>query len=51
MLFVHVLGLEDAASVRSDGHDFERLAVRAFGSAGDRARWAAAEAAEREEAG
>lgn len=54
VLFVHVLGLEDPASVRSDGQDFERLAVKAFGSAGDRARWAAAEAAEaaeREDAG
>jgi multicomponent Na+:H+ antiporter subunit E len=44
VLYVHVLGLEDADAVRADGRDFERLAVRAFGSRADRARWAAAEA-------
>jgi multicomponent Na+:H+ antiporter subunit E len=45
VLYVHVLGLGDAQSIRDDGLDFERLAVKAFGSKGDRARWARAEAA------
>ena len=44
VLYVHVLGLGDAQTVRDDGHDFERLAVRAFGSRADRERWARAEA-------
>jgi multicomponent Na+:H+ antiporter subunit E len=48
VLFVHVLGFSDADSVRRDGHDFERLAVRAFGSPRDRARWARAEATDQE---
>lgn len=43
VLYVHVLGLADAQSIRDDGLDFERLAVKAFGSRADRARWAAAE--------
>lgn len=45
VLYVHVLGLGDAQSIRDDGLAFERLAVKAFGSRADRARWAAAEAA------
>jgi multicomponent Na+:H+ antiporter subunit E len=45
VLYVHVLGMGDAQSIRDDGLDFERLAVKAFGSAGDRERWARAEAA------
>lgn len=44
VLYVHVLGLSDAQVVRDDGHEFERLAVRAFGSRADRERWARAEA-------
>ncbi len=51
VLYVHVLGLEDPDSIRADGLDFERLAVKAFGSRADRDRWAAAEAVDREEAG
>jgi multicomponent Na+:H+ antiporter subunit E len=45
VLYVHVLGLGDAQSIRDDGLDFERLAVKAFGSRADRRRWAEAEAA------
>lgn len=45
VLYVHVLGLADAQSIRDDGLDFERLAVKAFASRSDRARWAAAEGA------
>lgn len=45
VLYVHVLGLGDAQSIRDDGLDFERLAVKAFGSSADRRRWAEAEAA------
>lgn len=45
VLYVHVLGLGDPQSIRDDGHDFERLAVKAFGSAADRERWARADAA------
>jgi multicomponent Na+:H+ antiporter subunit E len=51
VLYVHVLGLADAQSIRDDGLDFERLAVKAFGSRADRARWAAAEATTTEEPG
>ena len=51
VLYVHVLGLADPQSIRDDGLDFERLAVKAFGSAADRARWAEAEAADAEGAG
>ena len=49
VLYVHVLGLADPQSIREDGLDFERLAVRAFGSPGDRERWAVAETASEEE--
>ena len=45
VLYVHVLGLGDVESIRADGLAFERLAVKAFGSPADRARWARAEAA------
>ena len=48
VLYVHVLGLGDAQSIRDDGLDFERLAVKAFGSRSDRERWARAEAAPRQ---
>jgi len=43
VLYVHVLGLSDAEAIRADGRHFERLAVEAFGSPGDRERWARAE--------
>jgi len=39
VLYVHALTLGDADSVRADGRRFEELAVAAFGSATDRARW------------
>jgi len=45
VLYVHVLGLGDAQAIRDDGLDFERLAVKAFGSRADRECWDAAEAA------
>ena len=38
VLYVHVLNLTDAESVRADGRRFEDLAVRAFGSGEDRRR-------------
>ncbi|MCD9624637.1 Na+/H+ antiporter subunit E [Rhabdothermincola salaria] len=38
VLYVHVLNLTDAESVRADGRSFERLAVSAFGSDEDRRR-------------
>jgi multicomponent Na+:H+ antiporter subunit E len=38
VLYVHVLGLGDAESIRQDGWKFEELAVAAFGSPRDRAR-------------
>jgi multicomponent Na+:H+ antiporter subunit E len=44
VLYVHVLGLADRQAIRDDGLAFERLAVRAFGSPEDRARWDRAEA-------
>lgn len=39
VLYVHALSLGDAAAVRADGRRFEELAVAAFGSRADRARW------------
>ena len=38
VLYVHVLDLDDAESIRDDGRTFEALAVNAFGSRGDRER-------------
>jgi multicomponent Na+:H+ antiporter subunit E len=38
-LFVHALDVADPATVRADGRRFEALAVGAFGSPTDRARW------------
>jgi multicomponent Na+:H+ antiporter subunit E len=38
VLYVHVLNLTDADSVRADGRRFEHLAVSAFGSGEDRRR-------------
>jgi multicomponent Na+:H+ antiporter subunit E len=43
VLYVHVLGLGDAQSIREDGWKFESLAVAAFGSPRDRERLARAE--------
>jgi multicomponent Na+:H+ antiporter subunit E len=40
VLYVHVLGLGDAESIRADGRRFEELAVGAFGSPRDRRRLA-----------
>ncbi|HEY6531049.1 MAG TPA: Na+/H+ antiporter subunit E [Acidimicrobiales bacterium] len=40
VLYVHVLGLGDAESIREDGWKFEELAVAAFGSPRDRQRLA-----------
>lgn len=51
VLYVHVLDCDDAQVIRDDTLAFERLAVRAFGSPADRARWDRAEAAAQEEAG
>jgi multicomponent Na+:H+ antiporter subunit E len=39
VLYVHALDGSDPDAVRVDGRRFEELAVAAFGSAGDRARW------------
>jgi len=39
VLYVHALDASDPDAVRADGRRFEELAVAAFGSAGDRARW------------
>jgi multicomponent Na+:H+ antiporter subunit E len=39
VLYVHALDVGDPETVRSDGRRFEGLAVAAFGSRVDRARW------------